>query len=104
MAMSPSELWRLELREFLAIYEGWRRQQEYAERQAWERTRWEACAIISPWLKGNKSIKELLPLPWDEKIKEELDYDPEDMEAREAHVKELMQRVYGDREVSESID
>lgn len=102
MAMSPSELWQLELREFLAIYEGWRRQQEYVERQAWERTRWEACAIISPWLKGNKSMVELLPLPWDEKEQEVLDYDPEDMEARRARVEQLMKQIYGSREISES--
>ena len=104
MALPPSELWLLELREFLAIHNGWRQQQEYSEKQAWERTRWQACAIISPWLKGNKSMTELLPLPWDEKPKEELDYDPEDMEAREEHVKRLIQQIYGSREVSESID
>lgn len=103
MAMSPSELWRLELGEFLAIYDGWRHRQEYAERQEWERTRWHACAIISPWLKDSRAMTELLPLPWDEKQAEVLDYDPTDMDARAEHVKELYKQIYG-REVSESID
>ena len=94
----------MELGEFLAIYEGWRRHQEYAEKQAWERARWQTCAIISPWLKGNKSMTELLPLPWDEKVVEDVGYDPEDMEARAERVRDLMQKIYGDRQTSESID
>lgn len=103
MALPPSELWQLELREFLAIHNGWQRQQEYSERMAWERTRWEACAIISPWLKGNKSMTELLPLPWDEKTEEDIGYNPEDMDARRARVEQLIETIYG-RKVSESID
>lgn len=104
MALPPSELWQLELREFLSIHNGWRNHQEYSERMAWERTRWEVCAIISPWLKGNKSMTELLPLPWDEKIVEEdIGYNPEDMDARRARVEQLIKSIYG-REVSESID
>lgn len=104
IGLPPSELWALELREFFAIYEGWRKQQEYSERQEWERTRWQACAIISPWLKGNKSVTELLPLPWDEKAEDgDLGYDPNDMEAREERVKQLMRQLNG-REISESVD
>ena len=103
MALPPSELWQLELREFLAIHNGWRKQQEYSERMAWERTRWEACAIISPWLKGNKSMTELLPLPWDVKEKEDLGYDPEDMDARRERVEQLIKTIYG-REISEFAD
>lgn len=45
---------------------------------------------------------ELLPLPWDEKEQEVLDYDPEDMEARRARVEQLMKQIYGSREISES--
>lgn len=100
MALSPSELWSLELAEFFAIYEGWRQRQEYSDRMAWERTRWQACAIISPWLKGNRSMTELLPLPWDVKEKEDLDYDPEDMDARRERVEQLIKTIYG-REISE---
>ena len=48
-------------------------------------------------------MTELLPLPWDEKQAEKLDYDPTDMDARAEYVKKLFKTIYG-REVSESID
>lgn len=57
-----------------------------------------------PWLKGHKSMTEVLPLPWDERTtenEEELGYDPTDMVAREERVRKLIAEVYGG-EVSES--
>lgn len=45
-------------------------------------------------------MTELLPLPWDVKEKEDLDYDPEDMDARRERVEQLIKTIYG-REISE---
>lgn len=101
MAMQPSELYALEVQEFLSVYEGWRKRQEQLLRQQWEVARYQACAIISPWMDGNKSMAELLPLPWDERPAEVLDYDPTDMEARAERVKQLMKNKDGNWEVSE---
>ncbi|MBO7198914.1 MAG: hypothetical protein J6V26_02645 [Alistipes sp.] len=97
IGMSPSEVYALELREFSAIYEGWQRLREQQSREAWERHRWMACAIIGPWLKGGKSMTEILPLPWDAPPQDaELDYDPEDMEARRKRVEQLMSITNGE--------
>lgn len=98
MGMAPSEVYALELCEFSAIYEGWQRLRQQQSRERWEQHRWMAAAIIGPWLKGGKSMTELLPLPWDETPpQEELDYDPEDMEERRKRVEQLMQMMDGDR-------
>lgn len=54
-----------------------------------------AASIISPWMNSAKSIYEMLPLPWDAPIKAEgvqLDYDPNDMDARRAHVEKILNR------------
>lgn len=107
MGMSPSEVYALELCEFYAIYDGWRRLRQQESRERWEQSRWMACAIIGPWLKGGKSMAELLPLPWDEKPKSaevELEYDPEDMEARRRWVEKLIGLGNGIGEISESAD
>lgn len=48
-------------------------------------------------------MTELLPLPWDEKVEEDIGYNPEDMDARRARVEQLIETIYG-RKVSESID
>lgn len=105
MGMAPSEVYDLELREFYAIYDGWRRLRQQESRERWEQHRWMACAIIGPWLKGGKTMTELLPLPWDEKPKEEaLEYDPEDMEARRRWVEKLIGLDDGNGEVGEFAD
>ena len=103
MGMAPSEVYALELREFYAIYEGWQRQRQQRSREAWEQHRWMACAIIGPWLKGGKSMQDILPLPWDGPQQNvELDYDPEDLEERRRRVERLMRITNGEREISES--
>ena len=48
-------------------------------------------------------MTELLPLPWDVKEKEDLGYDPEDMDARRERVEQLIKTIYG-REISELAD
>ena len=101
MAMQPSELYALELREFSAIYQGWLKLRSDNIKQRWEVARYQAAAIIMPWLKDSRSMAEVLPLPWDEKPVEDVGYDPTDMAIREERVRKLMEEVYG-REVSES--
>lgn len=104
MAMQPSELYALELCEFNSIYQGWLRLRSENIKQSWEVARYQAAAIIMPWLKGNKSMTEVLPLPWDEKTtenEEELGYDPTDMVAREERVRKLLEEAYGGQ-ISES--
>jgi hypothetical protein len=50
-------------------------------------------------------MTEILPLPWDAPQQDaELDYDPEDMEARRKRVEQLMDIANGEWEVSESAD
>ena len=96
IGMSPSEVYALEFREFSAIYEGWQRKKQMQSREAWEQHRWMACAIIGPWLKGGKSMTDILPLPWDAPQEgETLYYDPEDMEARRERVEQLMRMING---------
>lgn len=67
MGIAPSELYALELCEFLAIYEGWRRLREQSSRELWEVARWQSAIAISPHVQQQKPLTELLPLPWDRK-------------------------------------
>lgn len=95
MGLSPSELYALELREFFACHAGWLKCEEQRQRQQWEVARYTAASIISPWMQSAKSIYEMLPLPWDAPIKRDaqnLDYDPNDMDARRAHVEKILNR------------
>lgn len=77
MGMAPSELYALELCEFLAIYEGWRRLREQSSRELWEVARWQSAIAISPHVQQQKPLTELLPLPWDRKSVNDVDVDIE---------------------------
>lgn len=95
MGLSPSELYDLELREFFACHAGWLKREEQHLQQQWEVARYMAASIISPWMNSAKSIYEMLPLPWDAPTKvdaQNLDYDPNDMDARRAHVEKILNR------------
>lgn len=82
------------LREFFAAYQGWQKIENERTRSAMERARWVAGVIISPWVKGNRSINEMLPLPWDNPMTEKpLDYDPNDIEARRRRVAEILTQL-----------
>lgn len=94
MRLSPSELYAMTLREFFSAYQGWQRLEEQRVRTDMERARWMAGAIIAPWVKGNKPLTELLPLPWDnvgqQPAEKPLDYDPTDIAARRERVANLL--------------
>lgn len=89
LGIAPSELMRLELREFYAAYEGWSHLREQAMREGMEQARWHAAVTISPHIKDTgKSMIEMLPLPWDSKVEPEVSIDD-----RRKRVEELMQRI-----------
>lgn len=93
MGLSPSELYAMELRDFFSAYDGWAYLYRERVRSDMERARWMAGAIISPWIKAQKPLTELLPLPWDIETTPPTatpDYDPTDIEARRKRVAELL--------------
>lgn len=96
MGMSPADIYALELREFFSAYQGWLRNRELDSRGRWEIARWSTGIGISPHIKDNKPIRELLPLPWDKKptSDEELT-----MEQRYAQAAELLKYLnYNEQE------
>lgn len=88
MRLSPSELFAMTFAEFSAAYQGWQRQREVDERNAMDRTRWLAAAIIGPWMKHNKPLEELFPMPWDDchELVSEGDLSIEERKARVAEI------------------
>lgn len=95
MGLPPTDVYRLELREFYAAYEGWQYLREMSMREAMERARWHAAVSIMPHVKpSGKSTVEMLPLPWDaRKIDINIDMD---MDARRQRVAEIMKKVNHD--------
>lgn len=67
MAMSPADIYAMELGEFFAAYQGWLRKRELDSRERWEIARWSTGIGISPHIQASKPLTELLPLPWDNK-------------------------------------
>lgn len=57
------------LRTLQNAIDGYEQRQERAERAAWERTRWLAAAILTPYAAKGKTIKptDLARFPWDQK-------------------------------------
>lgn len=100
MGMQPSELYALELREFFAIYAGWLKLEEQRARQEWERTRWLASVVISPHLKSQTPVTQLFPLPWDKESEDPqiLDYDPDNLDERRAHIEKVLGIKFNDNE------
>lgn len=77
----------MELAEFFAAYEGWSHLEEMRTRQMWEVSRWHGAVSISPHIKDNGSITEMLPLPWDKKgASPSEDIDIEERKARAAEM------------------
>ena len=91
MGLAPSEVYSLTVREFLACYRGYAKRMDISERQTWDRARWEAAAIIGPWLKTHKKLTELFPMPWDDGYTPECGEISEELYAeRVAQAKELL--------------
>lgn len=71
---------------------------ERAEQSAWERTRWLAAALLSPYAQKGKTIKptDLARFPWEEKVVQaprRREMTPEQKEWRR-RMDEMMRRQY----------
>lgn len=92
MRMSPSELYAMELGEFITAYSGYAHAEEMRQRFELERTRLGAATIVIPWLENKPTPQRLMPFPWDEEeaevqIEEITD---EDIEARRQRALEML--------------
>lgn len=49
--------------------QGWEDVEQRRAREAWERTRWHACALLQPHMKKGKKLRpsDLIRFPWDAK-------------------------------------
>ena len=71
---TPSEFWK--------IYESWQTQAEYVMRDNWEQTRVLCASMLQPYIKKRLSGRDVFPLPWDGKKKEEEHISKKERDAR----------------------
>lgn len=101
MGLQSSELYALELREFFAAYQGWLKYEELKQRASWEIARWVAGVAILPHVTSSMPLTQMLPLPWDAPSTEpmqELDYDPNNLAERRAHIERVLGYKFEDNE------
>lgn len=67
MELDINYLYALTPRQFSNIQVGWNQKTERQTKTSWEQVRTIYDAVIRPHLKSkNKSIREILPFPWDQ--------------------------------------
>ena len=63
--MSYADFCRCTPEEFGAVCRYYHSEREAQYRNEWERVRWQTSILLQPYIKGKKSPRDLLPLPWD---------------------------------------
>jgi len=72
IGLSYDGFYSLTPRSFTNIVNGFRNRQYEEAKISWEQTRYLFYATLKPHLKGNPSLKKIMPLPWDsEEIEDE---------------------------------
>ena len=93
MRLAPSELYEMELGEFLTAYSGYIHAENMRQRFELERTRLGAATIVMPWLENRPTLQQLMPFPWediDTPAEEVVEITEEDIEARRQRAMELL--------------
>lgn len=65
LRLSYDDFCRCTPSEFEYICKAFQSREDAEFRDDWERTRATAVAALRPYIKGNKSTKDIYPLPWD---------------------------------------
>jgi len=63
--LSYKDFYALTPRSFTNVINGFRNSQYEDQKMSWEQIRYLFYASLKPHLKGNPSLKRLMPLPWD---------------------------------------
>ncbi len=63
--LSYNDFYALTPRSFVNVINGFRNREYEDQKLSWEQTRYLFYANLKPHLKGNPSLKKLMPLPWD---------------------------------------
>lgn len=71
--LSYNDFYALTPRSFTNVINGFRNREYEDQKLSWEQTRYLFYASLKPHLKGNPSLKKLMPLPWDVEDMEEGD-------------------------------
>lgn len=71
--MSEQEFWDSTLRGLTLKAEGHQRAEQKKHREAWERARWLAAAMLQPWAPKGKRLKvtDIAEFPWEKEKKQE---------------------------------
>lgn len=69
--MSINEIYALELQDLSLILEAWAKRREAEYEASWERTRFLALTMLTPYTKKGKKLRptDIIQFPWDEKPK-----------------------------------
>lgn len=65
IGLSYDGFYQLTPRSFTNVVNGFRNRRYEESKTSWEQTRYLFYAALKPHLKGNPSLKKLMPLPWD---------------------------------------
>ncbi len=65
IGLNYNDFYALTPRSFTNIVEGFRNRQYTESKISWEQIRYLFYATLKPHLKGNPSLRSLMPLPWD---------------------------------------
>lgn len=91
MGIAPSELYAMELGEFLTAYSGYAHAERMRQRFELERTRLGSATIVMPWLEKRPTLQELMPFPWDAEARAEAEeITAEDIEQRRVRALEML--------------
>lgn len=72
------EFYALTPRSFTNAVNGYYNKQYNQSKVSWEQIRYLFYASLKPHLKGNPSLKSLMPLPWDDEISDEIEFETEE--------------------------
>lgn len=68
--------------EFRAVYDAWRKQRDYDDRESWEQTRRLCVSILQPWSKKALTGRDVFSLPWDKSERKEEQLSEDERKAR----------------------
>lgn len=71
LGWSPDQFWNATPREFWNALEGNYEQEQFRQRQQWERTRWQTVWLLNVHLTKNSQVepKDLIEFPWESERK-----------------------------------
>lgn len=89
--MSYDDFLRMDFDAFEEIHKAYEEDIESEIRGYWERARWHASVVLSPYYKNGVSAESLLPLPWDKEKAQTRKPQRQEMTAQEQ--RERMKRL-----------